>query len=159
MVINRFVGPYRFLSNFWPAEVDLEGEIYPTVEHAYQAAKVPYAATYQVYLTNWGYGERRWRERIRKVGSASQARRIGKLASLPVRSYWEVSRMSVMRVLLKQKFAPGRPERAQLLETGDALLVEGNTWGDTFWGICGDEGENWLGRLLMEIREGVREPA
>lgn len=133
--------------------------IYPTVEHAYQAAKVPYAATYQVYLTNWGYGERRWRERIRKVGSASQARRIGKLASLPVRSYWEVSRMSVMRVVLKQKFAPGRPERAQLLETGDALLVEGNTWGDTFWGICGDEGENWLGRLLMEIREGVREPA
>ena len=31
-------------------------------------------------------------------------------------------------------------------------LVEGNYWGDTFWGICNGEGTNWLGILLMAER-------
>src|SRR5690348_9381030 len=37
--IAEFQGEYRFLSNFWPAEVAYEGITYPTAEHAYQAAK------------------------------------------------------------------------------------------------------------------------
>jgi len=37
--INTFRGKYRFLSNFYYAEVNYEGIRYPTVEHAYQAAK------------------------------------------------------------------------------------------------------------------------
>lgn len=40
-VIDRFSGEYRFLSNFYLAEVELDGEVYPTVEHAFQAAKSP----------------------------------------------------------------------------------------------------------------------
>src|SRR3954471_9721610 len=37
--IDSFQGPYRFLSNFWPVTVVYEREKYPSVEHAYQAAK------------------------------------------------------------------------------------------------------------------------
>lgn len=46
--------------------------------------------------------------------------------------------------------------RARLLETGDAMLIEGNTWGDTFWGVCNGQGLNVLGNLLMEIRQELR---
>lgn len=57
-----------------------------------------------------------------------------------------------MRELLKQKFAK-EPFRTWLLNTGNEQLVEGNTWGDTFWGVCNGKGKNYLGALLMEIRE------
>ena len=40
MAIKEFQGQYRFLSNFWPAPVTFEGRTYPTVENAYQAAKI-----------------------------------------------------------------------------------------------------------------------
>jgi len=47
--------------------------------------------------------------------------------------------------------------RAMLLATEDAVLVEGNTWNDTFWGVCRGRGENWLGRILMQVREECRQ--
>jgi predicted NAD-dependent protein-ADP-ribosyltransferase YbiA (DUF1768 family) len=51
---------------------------------------------------------------------------------------------------------------AKLLATEDATLVEGNTWHDLWFGRCdctkhGGEGQNWLGRLLMALREELRE--
>ena len=42
---------------------------------------------------------------------------------------------------------------SRLINTGDAILIEGNTWGDTYWGVCDGVGENRLGKLLMEVRE------
>lgn len=57
-----------------------------------------------------------------------------------------------MRALLMVKFAPATELAERLLATGDAQLVEGNTWGDTFWGVCDGVGENHLGRLHMWIR-------
>lgn len=56
-----------------------------------------------------------------------------------------------MRDLLRTKFADPGMRRALEL-TGDALLVHGNSWRDHFWGECAGKGENWLGRLLMEVR-------
>ena len=38
-IIDSFTGQYRFLSNFSPAQIRMRGMLYPTVEHAYQAAK------------------------------------------------------------------------------------------------------------------------
>ena len=60
-----------------------------------------------------------------------------------------------MRDLLRQKFAR-EPLRSQLLATGEAKLIEGNHWGDTFWGVCRGQGENHLGMLLMKAREEIR---
>jgi len=137
-MIDRFSGQYRWLSNFWPADVSLDGVVYPTVEHAYQAAKTLDPAE---------------RERIRLIPGASAAKRLSH--DLDVRDDWGRIRVRVMRELLQQKFS--HPElRQKLLATGKEVLVEGNTWGDTFWGVCAGKGENRLGRLLMEIRDDAQ---
>lgn len=141
MEITAFIGPYRFLSNFWPATVVLDGETYPTVAHAYQAAKTLSAEC---------------RAQIRGAETAAQARRLGRV--VPRRPDWPQVKLRMMEELLRQKFSAG-PLRQQLAATGLALLVEGNTWGDVYWGVCRGRGENHLGRLLMQVREelaGVR---
>lgn len=42
------------------------------------------------------------------------------------------------------------------MATDDAELVEGNTWGDRYWGVVDGVGENRLGKLLMERRAELR---
>jgi len=140
-MIKSFTGEYRFLSNFYPAVVVLDGKEYPTVEHAYQAAKTADEAE---------------REKIRLAASPVQAKRLGKVVSL--RSDWDAVKLQIMEDLLRQKFSiPHLKDK--LLSTGDKELVEGNWWGDTFWGVYEGEGENHLGRLLMKIRDELRKEA
>lgn len=133
--ITSFKGRHRFLSNFWPAKVCLNGVFYPTVEHAYQAAKFQNPST---------------RNRIRVASSPGQAKRIAR--KMPgLCDDWEQVKIAVMKGLLLEKFSEGSLRR-QLLATKDAELIEGNAWGDTFWGVCNGRGQNHLGRLLMEVR-------
>lgn len=141
--IERFHGRFFFLSNFFPVEVGLDAETYASVEHAYQAAKTldPFS-----------------RARIRQASTAALAKKMG--SGLKLRKDWHDVRIDVMRALLVEKFAYSDLAR-MLAETGDAPLIEGNHWGDAFWGVfypsAGEPfGENHLGRLLMEIREGTR---
>lgn len=64
-------------------------------------------------------------------------------------------KLRVMELLLRQKFQI--PELgAKLLSTGSAELVEGNHWGDTFWGVYNKVGHNHLGKLLMKIRSELQ---
>lgn len=136
--IGPFRGPHYFLSNFFPCVVTLDGVQYPTVEHAYHAAKTL---------------DTRLRSEIRGQPTPGAAKVA--MESMPVREDWEHVKVATMLGLLRQKFA--RPDlRELLLATGTAPLVELNTWGDTFWGVCDGRGENRLGRLLMEIREALR---
>lgn len=133
--ILAFMGEYQFLSNFYPVKVEYEGKIYPSVEHAYQAAKSLDDAV---------------REQIRNLPTPGQAKRAGKKVDL--RKDWQLVNISIMEKLLRQKFS--NPElKERLLKTGKRELVEGNTWGDTFWGVCKGVGENHLGKLLMQIRD------
>lgn len=134
--IESFSGPYRFLSNFYPSEIEYEGLVYPTVEHAFQAAKTV------------EHGARMYIARCQTPGDAKRAGR-----GLKLREGWDDIRIAVMLELLLQKFRPGSALAAQLAETGDAKLVEGNTWHDRFWGVCDGEGLNMLGILLMGVRE------
>ena len=62
-----------------------------------------------------------------------------------------------MKNLLTQKFSDER-FRSLLLATGDTYIIEGNTWGDTFWGVdmYSGEGENILGKMIMEIRSSMQ---
>ena len=80
------------------------------------------------------------------------AKRLG--GSIKERKDWEEVKVLLMSYLVVQKFAQ-EPFKTWLLETGDEELVEGNTWGDTFWGVCKGEGENQLGIILMGIRSGL----
>ena len=137
-MINDFRGRYRFLSNFSHANVTFDGIQYPTVEHAYQAAK----SDDPVY-----------RMRVWDCLTPGEAKRVGKSAKL--RKDWGTVRLSIMYDLVKQKFQ--QPAlRNQLLSTGDEVLVEGNYWGDYFWGVCKGEGENHLGKILMRVREEIK---
>lgn len=132
--ITSFDGIYRFLSNFHPAMVKLDGETYPSTEHAYQAAKSLDPA-YRASL---------------RTCTAAEAKRRGRKAVL--RADWEEVKIGVMLDLLRQKFASGTGLAVLLDQTGDRELVEGNWWGDTFWGVCRGEGQNHLGKLLKQVR-------
>ena len=139
--INEFSGNYRFLSNFHPAAVSFDDQIYPSVEHAYQAAKTL---------------DPEEREIIRNSTTPGMAKKLGKHVKL--RSGWisEEVRERVMAELVWKKFST-HPDLAQkLLDTGDANLIEGNTWGDTYWGVCRGVGENMLGEILMQVRQHLR---
>jgi hypothetical protein len=138
MAIDSFRGKYRFLSNFFPALCNYEGIVYPTVEHGYQAAKSLDPVV---------------RQTVMKALTAQEAKHMGR--SIALRSDWESVKLGVMEDLLRLKFA-NREVANLLLLTGSEELVEGNWWGDTFWGVCHGIGENHLGRLLMKIREDIK---
>jgi ribA/ribD-fused uncharacterized protein len=138
-IINRFSGRYHFLSNFSAAEVWYQGESYPSVEHAYQASKTE------------DYLERRT---IQTAATPNLAKRIGR--SVNLRKDFEVMKTLIMYDLVRQKFRQHPELSEKLLATGDAVLIEGNWWGDTFWGVCDGQGENHLGRILMEVREELK---
>jgi ribA/ribD-fused uncharacterized protein len=132
--IAEFSGAFRFLSNFWPCKVVLDGEEYQSVEHAYQAAKTIKPEE---------------REFIRESDTAGKAKRMGRHVTM--REDWESVKVKTMLNLLRQKFRDG-PLMDKLVATGDAKLTEGNKWGDVFWGVCNGHGQNVLGKLLMQVR-------
>jgi len=140
MTVRAFVGQYAFLSNFYRAPVMLDGVGYPTVEHAYQAAKT---------------GDPKEREWVRSAPSPGEAKRRGR--RVHKRPDFDGQRLSIMAELLVQKFNRYWNLRAALLSTGDEWLVEGNTWGDRYWGQCKGEGANHLGELLMMTRQAIKE--
>lgn len=145
--ITSFKGDrmFRFLSNFWLVEVAWEGERYPSVEHAYQAAKTT---------------DPKWRRKLAcgTVYSCADAKRVGK--RLPLREGWDAVKLSIMENLLRQKFGRFSKDLNMLLRlTGDLYLVEGNDWGDRFWGMVDGIGENHLGKLLMAIRKDAQTAA
>lgn len=138
MAIEQFYQEYSFLSNFYPCLIEFEGDIYPTLEHAYQAAKTH------------DPDERRLIREEERTGKAKQrGQRVTK------REDWEQIKVKVMRELLKKKFE--NPQlRKLLLDTHPHELIEGNSWGDTFWGKYKGHGKNMLGELLMQIRSELR---
>jgi ribA/ribD-fused uncharacterized protein len=140
-IIDRFTkeSGYDFLSNFYRSTVRYEGRLYPTVEHAYQAAK----------SLDDGV-----REMIRRQPDPMQAKKMGQ--GIQRRTDWDDVRVDIMRSLVHEKFE--NPFlRPRLKETGTAMLVMGNRWNDTFWGVCRGTGENWLGRILMEERSRIEQ--
>jgi ribA/ribD-fused uncharacterized protein len=143
--IRSFTGNYRFLSNFYPVRIvfadEIDDAVYASVEHAYQAAKTLIPAE---------------RRDIRECVKPGLAKRIGR--SVTLRRDWERIKLKVMYRLLWQKFGGHADLQDMLVATGRAELVEGNDWGDKYWGVdnltgCG---HNHLGKLLMQVREEMR---
>jgi N-glycosidase YbiA len=137
LIISSFTAAagHGQLSNFHPSTIYIDGKAYPTVEHAYQAYKTLNESS---------------REIIRKAKTPGEAKKLGR--ALELRPDWEIVRISLMRRFLLQKFE-NPLLRDYLLSTGDSELIHNNTWNDRFWGVCRGSGQNWLGKLLMEVRE------
>lgn len=148
-VIAGFFGPYRFLSNFWPASVEWKGVTFPSVEVAYQAAKCADPKQLMDFVPL----------------SAAEAKKKGK--SVIIRADWGDTKLNVMRFLVMQKFNNHNDLRNMIFKTGERELVEANAWKDKFWGVYyrfnqetrlwdSYGGENHLGKILMEARQLVR---
>jgi N-glycosidase YbiA len=153
-MIEEFQGKNAFLSNFWPwygkhqygepIVISYDGIAFPSVEHAYQAAK-----------TN----NRRVRLAISRASTPGYAKALGR--NVLLRENFDNSRLDVMESLLRLKFFTranwSEDLLRRLLETHPQRLQEGNYWGDEFWGKVKDQqgtwrGENHLGKLLMKLR-------
>jgi len=143
-MINKFEGKYAFLSNFYASVVQEDGITYPTIEHYFQAQKTlnPFE-----------------RKEIAAAATPGQAKRAGRNVTL--REDWEEVKDDVMLQGLRLKF--NIEELANMLiATGDAALIEGNWWCDNTWGSCAcpkcenTVGENRLGKLLMQVREEIK---
>ncbi len=140
--IRSFSGEYAFLSNFYKTPVLWDGLEWSTSEHAYQASKCELESEYLLFQD-------------RKL-TAGQAKRLGR--TVRMRDNWDSLKLRYMEEIVRAKFA-NPAMKVKLLATGDAILIEGNTWGDTYWGECDGVGKNFLGRILMQIREDLREEA
>ena len=134
-MIRRFDGEFSFLSNFYEHTIyGLDGSAYKTNEHYFQAHK---ALTPEEH------------ELVRYAPTARSAKLAGRRVQL--RPDWEAVKFGVMRAAITAKFTPYKEPGRRLILTAPNRLVEGNTWGDRFWGVDGT-GENWLGVLLMARR-------
>ena len=142
MIIEEFQGRYRFLSNFFPAVVVYKGKEYKFAENAYQAQK-PIDPVHQEIIrlqTTPGKAKRKARE-MQDQGLTHS------------KKVWDSMRLEIMEEIVEAKFRQNPNLARKLLLTGTKILEEGNTWGDKFWGICDDEGENHLGLILMKVRD------
>lgn len=132
-----FKNKYYFLSNMYPCDIEaVVGDkkySFICVESAYQAHKCPNKSSQFVSLN--GY----------------EAKKLGKKVEL--RNDWNKIKVGLMKELVKQKFS--KPDLLAKLKSITDEIVETNNWGDTFWGKCNGKGQNVLGQILMEIRDGV----
>lgn len=139
-MINKFDGTkYSFLSNFYLAEIEYEGIVYPSSEHAYQAAK-----SLDVEV----------RKRIANCKTPGLSKKAGRRVNM--RPNWDYIKRDIMLDIVRIKFKTHKELAQKLLDTGDEELIEGNTWGDTFFGVCNGIGQNHLGKVLMIVRNELR---
>lgn len=158
-----------FLSNFWPVRLSYRGREFPTVEHAYQWSKFDENILGHLSRdTQQEISGTLGAESLALPGvfhSATKPGLVKKLAELLVkrglqRDNWDDIRVDKMIDLTLRKYC--NPDlKAKLLATGQHYLLEGNDWGDVFWGACQEEGRyrgrNMLGLILMNVRNKVRE--
>jgi ribA/ribD-fused uncharacterized protein len=129
--------PYGCFSNFSHHPFTLDGALWPTSEHYFQAQK---------------FAGSEWAEAIRLASNPMKAKRMGGSRKHPLRKDWERVKEDVMRRALEAKFTQHAGARDVLLSTGEVTLVEAAPR-DSYWG-CGAKGtgKNRLGVLLMELR-------
>lgn len=137
--IKGFFGEYRWMSNYHDCIVKYEGLSYDSSEAAYQAAKTL---------------DKDARIPFTKMG-ANESKKAGE--KLVLRENWEEIKLQVMEEILVDKFTNNPTLKWRLIETGDKFLEETNWWNDTYWGVCSGVGHNHLGKILMKIREKLKQ--
>jgi len=137
--ITLFRGKHFFLSNFYPEPMVFEGIEYASSEHAYQAQKTT---------------TKRERDMVRKEPHPAGAKKLALF--IDKREDWKDVRLDIMRRILRAKFS-NPVLRQMLLDTGDAEIIHNNKHKEFFWGVCNEHGLNMLGKLLMELRQEIRD--
>lgn len=131
---------FYVLSNFSAFTLQWQGHRFDTSEAAYHYEKFRDTAPETA-------------EAIRTAPSAHEAFKLADAHRDQQRPDWDDVKLDIMRAILRAKVDQHEYVRRKLLETGDRILVE-DSWRDDFWGIGEDgKGQNWLGRLWMEVRD------
>lgn len=134
-IIDSFRDEYYFLSNFYPCKIGFYGLEYKCSEAAYQAQKSG-SKLGKIKFT---------------FANGAQAKKLGK--EIYIREDWEKVKLNIMHQIVYEKFIQNTDLGQLLIDTYDAILIEGNQWNDTFWGMCNGKGENHLGKILMDVRD------
>jgi ribA/ribD-fused uncharacterized protein len=132
--IAGFVAEYRWLSNFFPCRVEWEGRVYGSSEAAYHSGKYP--AADRDAFTRLDPDPARKLSRVKPYDTAA----------------WEARKVPTMRAIIWAKFSQNPELAKKLLATGDHYLEETNWWGDKIWGVYQGEGQNLLGKIIMDAR-------
>ena len=135
----EFKGDKRFLSNMYPCEIVIDAITYPSSENYYMAMKFK------------GTDEEKMSQ-LSKCSPLESKKTAGKWKKF-IRKDWDDIKVDVMRKALTAKFTQNADLMALLINTKGLKLEERNDWNDTFWGTYLGEGQNMLGKLLMEIRD------
>ena len=139
-MIKEFKKEFSFLSNFFiHKEISYDGLRSDNVEALFQAMKA-FSRFDAIQIAG--------------CSSPSEAKRLGR--QIKMKPNWDSIKVGIMKEILIEKFRIPKL-RQKLLDTGSEYLQEGNWWGDTFWGVCKGVGDNNLGKLLMEIRQEIRD--
>lgn len=136
--IVEFKNEFRFLSNFCKCNVEYNGVVYKSAEAAFQAQKCANESDKKLF------------ENIK----ADEAKKLGKTVEL--RKDWEDVKINIMREIVFAKFSQNKDLKTSLINTGDRCIIEVNVWKDKFWGVSRGTGKNWLGRILMETRDKLK---
>lgn len=139
IMINEFRGKYFFLSNFYSVPILYRGITYLNNEAAFQAQKL---------------GSEEDKAQFSNL-SPSEAKKLGR--NVKLRPDWEEIKYERMYEICLAKFSQYPELKRQLLDTGDDSLEEGNIWGDKEWGTVNGNGNNYLGKILMKIRNELKE--
>ena len=143
-VVGFYEREFYVFSNFSSFQVYWRGRLWPTSEHAYQAA--------HFFETN-----RELTEQIFGSPSAHEAFKLAKANVDQARVDWEELKVGIMEDICWHKLAQHTYIQLKLLQTGDVPLVEDSPT-DAFWGWgSGRDGRNELGQLWMRLRAQLQE--
>lgn len=137
--INSFTKENYFLSNMFPCEITHEGITYQSSEALFQALKLENVKEREQFSKLNGY----------------EAKQLGR--KIKIRNNWNDYRIKAMKIALYNKFTQNVELAKRLVGTNDLILEEGNSHGDVFWGTVKGVGQNNLGKLLMLLREALKE--
>lgn len=157
-IISNFRGAYHFLSNFYPCSIILKDMVLNTGKMG--NIKLPSSEHYFHLIKAREFGDYECVNKIISAPTPSKAKSLGRSAKIK-NDYsldkWNRDRIGFMREVLFEKFTQNLDLKQKLIDTAPHILVEGNTWNDSFWGydLNKEYGKNWLGILLMELRNGL----
>lgn len=139
MAITEFRGKYFPFSNFFNQKVEYNNLTFINNEAAFQAQKTLDEDIKKEFCNIF----------------AGDAKRKGKEVNL--REDWESIKDNIMYELVLYKFSQNKNLKLLLIETGQEELIEGNSWGDDYWGVpFGKTGQNKLGKILMRVRSELK---
>jgi len=137
-------GKYRPLSNYDTSTFCINDITFPSGEHAFHYYKVDDETQYNYQ-----------REDILNADTPKESKALGRKCKM--RSNWDEIKNDIMYNIQWHKFIQNEHLKKLLLSTGDKYIEETNDWNDTYWGVCNGNGQNNLGKILMQVRANIRD--